>query len=57
MAETCVINIRDLPGRKLRKRVRVFLQGDAVSVEDDEGQTYGVTIQRNKLLISPVTGN
>ncbi|MHA2068583.1 MAG: hypothetical protein ACXABY_29830 [Candidatus Thorarchaeota archaeon] len=56
MAETCVINIRDLPGRRLRKRVRVFLQGEAVSVEDDEGQTYGVTIQRNKVMISPVTG-
>ena len=57
MAETCIINIRDLPGRKLRKRVRVFLKGEAVSVEDEEGQTYGVTIQRNKVLISPVTGN
>lgn len=57
MAETCVINIRDLPGRKLRKRVRVFLQGESVSVEDVEGQSYGVSLQRNKLLISPVTGN
>ncbi|MFW9968168.1 MAG: hypothetical protein ACFFEA_13515 [Candidatus Thorarchaeota archaeon] len=57
MAETCIINIRDLPGRKLRKRVRVFLKGEAVSVEDEEGQTYGVTIQRNRVLISPVTGN
>ncbi|MFW9846233.1 MAG: hypothetical protein ACFFD6_05775 [Candidatus Thorarchaeota archaeon] len=53
MAETHIINIRELPGRRLRKRVRVFLEGEEVSVEDSDGQGYDVSICRNKLLIEP----
>jgi hypothetical protein len=35
MAETCIIRIRDIPTRKLRKKVRGFLKGEGVSVEDE----------------------
>ncbi|MFW9800249.1 MAG: hypothetical protein ACFFD9_07430 [Candidatus Thorarchaeota archaeon] len=51
MAETCIIEIGDIPGRKLRRRVRVFLQGDEVLVEDANGRRYGVLIQKNRLIL------
>ena len=51
MAETYVIHIRELPSRKLRKRVRSFLKGAEVSVEDADGHRYTVVVQKNKLLL------
>jgi hypothetical protein len=51
MAETYVMNIRELPSRKLRKRVRSFLKGGEVSVEDVDGHRYTVVVQKNKLLL------
>ncbi|MHA2187083.1 MAG: hypothetical protein ACXADL_02240 [Candidatus Thorarchaeota archaeon] len=51
MAETCIIRIRDIPTRKLRKKVRGFLKGEGVSVEDEYGQLYAVSIERNKLVL------
>jgi hypothetical protein len=52
MAETYVIKIGDLPSRKLRKRVRGFLKGDDVSLISDDGQTFGVVLKRNQLVIA-----
>ncbi len=57
MAETCIIRIGDIPGRKLRRRVRVFLEGDEVSVEDVEGRRYGVVIHKNKLILRSDDGD
>ncbi|UCH03688.1 MAG: hypothetical protein JSW05_08815 [Candidatus Thorarchaeota archaeon] len=57
MAETCIINIGDLPGRRLRRKVRVFMQGEEVSVEDAAGRRYGVAIRRNKLILRSDDGD
>ncbi|NHJ13334.1 MAG: hypothetical protein EAX95_06630 [Candidatus Thorarchaeota archaeon] len=57
MAETCIIKIRDIPSPDLRKQVKVFLQGEEVSVEDESGRKFGVTIQKNKLLFRPDDGD
>ncbi|MFQ5832220.1 MAG: hypothetical protein ACE5H4_05940 [Candidatus Thorarchaeota archaeon] len=51
MAETCILKIGDIISRKLRRRVRVFLEGDEVSVEDVNGRRYGVVIHKNKLIL------
>jgi hypothetical protein len=57
MAETRIIRMKDLPSRDLRKQVKVFLQGEEVSVEDESGQKFGVIIQKNKLLFRPDDGD
>ena len=51
MAETYFIRIRDIHTRKLRKKVRGFLKGEGVSVEDECGQFYAVSIERNNLVL------
>ena len=53
MAETYIIKIGDIPTRKLRKRVRGFLQGEDVSLITDDGQTFGVVLKRNQLVLTP----
>ncbi|MFX1369741.1 MAG: hypothetical protein ACFFAY_14185 [Promethearchaeota archaeon] len=57
MAETQIIRIKDLPSRDLREQVKVFLQGEEVSVEDESGQRFGVIIQRNKLMFRSDDGD
>ena len=51
MAETCIIRIRDLPSRALQKRVRGFLAGGNVSVEDDTGREFIVTHHKNRVIL------
>ncbi|UCE09208.1 MAG: hypothetical protein JSW61_09525 [Candidatus Thorarchaeota archaeon] len=51
MAETCLIRIRDLPSRALRKRVRGFLAGDNVSIEDDTGKVFAVAVSKNRIVL------
>lgn len=53
MAETYIIRIGDLPTRKIRKRVRGFLQEKDVAVITDDGQTFGVVLEKNQLVIRP----
>ena len=50
MAETYVIRMRDLPSRSLRRRVRTFLQGDEVRVENELGQRFSVELKKNKMV-------
>ena len=57
MAETCIIKIGDLPGRRLRRKVRVFMQGEEVSVEDAAGRRYGVAIRRDKMVLQSDDGD
>ena len=52
MAETYVIKIGDIPTRKLRKRVRGFLQGEDISLITDDGQIFGVVLKRNQLVLT-----
>ncbi|MFW9797958.1 MAG: hypothetical protein ACFFE2_13035 [Candidatus Thorarchaeota archaeon] len=51
MAETYVIPMGDIPSRKLRKTVKVFIKGKDVSLYDDGGQQYGVTLEKNRLVL------
>ncbi|MHA1863376.1 MAG: hypothetical protein ACTSWA_06385 [Candidatus Thorarchaeota archaeon] len=51
MAETYIIRIGDLPTRKIRKRVRGFLRNEDVAVVADDGQTFGVVLEKNQLVI------
>ncbi len=51
MAETCIICIRDLSSRALQKRVRGFLAGGKVSVEDDTGRTFEVVCRKNRVIL------
>ncbi|MHA1962065.1 MAG: hypothetical protein ACW99U_17810 [Candidatus Thorarchaeota archaeon] len=51
MAETCIIRIRDLPSRALRKRVRGFLAGDNVSIEDETGRVFAVAVNKNRIVL------
>ena len=53
MAETYIICIGDLPSRKIRKRVRGFLQNEDVAVVTDDGQKFGVVLEKNQLVIKP----
>jgi len=51
MAETYVIPMGDIPSRKLRKTVKVFIKEADVSLYDDGGQQYGVTLEKNRLVL------
>ena len=51
MAETYVIPMGDIPSRKLRKTVKVFIKEEDVSLFDDDGHRYGVTLERNRLVL------
>lgn len=51
MAETYVISIRKIPSRKLRKTVKVFMKEEDVSLFDDEGQEFGVSLEKNQLVL------
>ncbi|MFX1481698.1 MAG: hypothetical protein ACFFCP_00765 [Promethearchaeota archaeon] len=51
MAETYVIPIREIPSRKLRKTVKVFVKEEDVSLVDDEGQEYGISLENNRLVL------
>ncbi|MBN2228895.1 MAG: hypothetical protein JW779_04805 [Candidatus Thorarchaeota archaeon] len=53
MAETYIICISDIPSRKIRKSVRGFLENEDVAVVIDDGQTLGVTLEKNRLVIRP----
>ena len=50
-AESYIIRIGDLPTRKIRKRVRGFLRNMDVAVVTDDGQTFGVVLEKNQLVI------
>ncbi len=51
MAETYIIRIGDLPSRKIRKRVRGFLRNEDVALVANDGQTFGVVLEKNQLVI------
>ena len=50
MTETRIIRIKDLPTRKLRKRVRRFLKED-VSVKDVKGKWFDIILNRQILMM------
>ena len=52
MAETYVISMKKIPSRKLRKTVKVFIREDDVSLFDDEGQEFGVALEKNQLVLT-----
>ena len=52
MAETYIIKLGDITSRKLRKRVRSFLASGDVSLITDDGQTFGVVLKRNQLVLT-----
>ena len=51
MAETYIL-LKDLPGRKLRKQIRSFVNDDDVSIVDTEGLHFTVKIKRGKMILS-----
>ena len=51
MAETYVIPMGDIPSRKLRKTIKVFIKEEDVSLFDDDGQQFGVTLEKNRLIL------
>jgi hypothetical protein len=51
MAETHIIRIGDIPSRKIRKSVRGFLENDDVAVVVDDGQIFGVALEKNHLIM------
>jgi hypothetical protein len=51
MAETHIIRIGDIPSRKVRKSVRGFLEENDVAVVVDDGQTFGVVLEKNHLIM------
>jgi len=53
MAETYIISISDLPSRKIRKRVKGFLRDADVAVVADDGQKFGVVLEKDQLVITP----
>ena len=53
MAETFIIRIGDIPSRKVRKRVKGFLRDEDVAVVADDGQKFGVVLEKNQLIITP----
>jgi len=52
MTETYIISIGDLPSRSIRKRVKGFLQDEDVAVVTDDGQKFGVVLEKNRLVIT-----
>ena len=53
MAETYVIPMGDIPSRKLRKTVKVFIKEEDVCLYDDGGQEFGVSLEKNRLILKP----
>ena len=53
MAETYIISIGDLPSRRIRKRVKGFLRDEDVAVVTNDGQKFGVVLEKNHLVITP----
>lgn len=53
LAETYIIRIGDLPSRRIRKRVQRFLRDADVAVVADDGQKFGVVLEKNQLVITP----
>ncbi len=53
MAGTYEVALKQIPSRKLRKRVKDFVKGNDVSVRDITGQHYSVGLERNKLILRP----
>ena len=51
MAETYVIPMGEIPSRKLRKTIKVFIKEEDVSLIDDDGQQYGVSLEKNRLVL------
>jgi hypothetical protein len=51
MAETYIIRMGRIPSRKLRKTVRLFIKEEDVSLYDDDGQQFGVTLEKNRLVL------
>jgi hypothetical protein len=40
-----------IPSRKLQKTVKVFMKEEDVALFDDEGQEFGISIEKNKLVL------
>jgi hypothetical protein len=53
MTETYIIRIGDLPSQKIRKRVEGFLRDEDVAVVANDGQKFGVVLEKNRLVITP----
>jgi hypothetical protein len=53
MAETYIIRIGDIPSRKIRNKVKGFLRDEDVAVVADDGQKFGVVLEKNRLVITP----
>ena len=51
MAETYIIRMGEIPSRKLRKTIKVFIKEEDVSLYDDDGQQFGVTLEKNRLVL------
>ncbi len=51
MAETYIIRIGDIPSRKIRQRVRGFLRNEDVALVANDGQKFGVVLEKNQLVI------
>lgn len=51
MAETYIIRINDIPSRKIRERVRNFLEDCDVVVVGENGQSLDVVIEKNQLVV------
>ena len=51
MAETYIL-LKDLPGRKLRKQIRNFVNDDDVSLVNSDGLHFTVKIKRGKMILS-----
>ncbi|MCK5264070.1 MAG: hypothetical protein KAR03_00555 [Candidatus Thorarchaeota archaeon] len=51
MVETYVIRIGDIPSRKIRKRVRGFLRNEDVALVANDGQMFGVVLEKYQLVI------
>jgi hypothetical protein len=51
MAETYIISMGELPSRKLRKTVKVFVKEEDVSLFDGDGQEFGVALEKNQLVL------
>lgn len=53
LAETYIIHIGDLPSRKIRNDVKGFLRDADVAVVANDGQKFGVVLEKNHLVITP----
>jgi hypothetical protein len=55
MAETYVIPMGQIPSRKLRKTIKVFIKEEDVFLFDDDGQEFGISLEKNRLVIKTDT--